>query len=145
MARAADTNVIVRLIMRDDPTQLALALVAASAGLWVSLVVLVETAWVLEKGYGRSRADCAATIEMLLDHSSLMVEAPELVRTAAVLARANRGIDFADAVIVELARRTGVGPLMTFDRALGKVDGAELIIKAPAVRDKRGAKSNLRR
>ena len=93
-------------------------------------MVLVEIAWVLEKGYGRSRAETAAAIEMLLDHPALTVEAPDLVRAAAALAKTNKSIDFADATIVELARRAGQGPVLTFAKALGKVDGAELIRKA---------------
>src|SRR6187401_3526569 len=38
--RAVDTNVLVRLIVRDDPRQVA-------AGAWVSLLALLQTVWVL--------------------------------------------------------------------------------------------------
>jgi predicted nucleic-acid-binding protein len=125
MARAADTNVIVRLIARDDPKQLALALAAASSGLWVSHVVLVEAAWVLESTYGRERRDIATALELLLGHPDLTVQDPDVVRASIALFRGHRGVDFADCLILEVARKAGHGPLLTFDRALGKMDGVQ--------------------
>ena len=44
--RAVDTNVLVRLLARDAPRQLASAEVFVQAGAWVSLLVLMETVWV---------------------------------------------------------------------------------------------------
>lgn len=127
MARAADTNVIVRLIVRDDAKQLAQATALASAGLWVSHVVLVEVAWVLGSIYELAADAVARAIALLLDHSELTVEAPEVVRAALAQVRGRRGIDFADSLMVEIARKAGQAPLVTFDRALAKLDGAELI------------------
>jgi len=46
--RAIDTNVLVRLIARDDAAQVARAEKAIEKGAWVSLLVLVETVWVLD-------------------------------------------------------------------------------------------------
>jgi predicted nucleic-acid-binding protein len=127
MGRAADTNVIVRLIARDDPKQAALAQKRAAAGLWVSHVVLLEVAWVLESAYTRSRAEVATALDLLLDHPDITIESPDVVRAAVAQFRARRGIDFADSLIVEIARKAGQGPVLTFDRAPGKLDGAELI------------------
>jgi predicted nucleic-acid-binding protein len=127
LARAADTNVIVRLIARDDPKQLTLALSRAAAGLWVSHVVLVEVVWVLESVYARARADIASALELLLDHPDISVDSPDVVRAAVTRFRTARGLDFADSLIVEIARKAGVGPVLTFDRPVGKLDGAELI------------------
>ena len=52
--RAIDTNVLVRLLVRDDPRQLDLAEKFIVKGACVSYVVLVETLWVLETVYERS-------------------------------------------------------------------------------------------
>jgi predicted nucleic acid-binding protein len=49
--RAVDTNVLVRLITRDDPKQVAAAESFVTKGAWVSHVVLAETLWVLESVY----------------------------------------------------------------------------------------------
>src|SRR5260221_10959468 len=53
--RAVDTNVLVRLLTRDDRAQLAAAEDFVSSGAWVSHVVLVETIWVLESVYALPR------------------------------------------------------------------------------------------
>lgn len=41
--RAVDTNLLVRLVVRDDPTQVAAAELFVQSGAWISHVVLVET------------------------------------------------------------------------------------------------------
>src|SRR6185295_3615870 len=115
MARAADTNVIVRLIARDDPKQLAVALEAASNGLWISHVVMAEVAWVLESAYGRNRRDIATALELLLGHPDLAVQDPDVVRAAIDSFSTHRGVDFSDCLILEVARKAGHGPLLTFD------------------------------
>lgn len=127
MARAADTNVIVRLIARDDPTQVKQATALANAGLWVSHVVLLEVAWVLGSVYERTPGQVAEAIDLLLGHPDLTVEAPDVVRAALAQLTGRRGVDFADSLIVEIARKAGHGPVVTFDRALAKLEGAELI------------------
>ena len=49
---AVDTNVLVRLIARDDPKQAKAAEDFIAGGAWVSLLVLAETTWVLDSIYG---------------------------------------------------------------------------------------------
>ena len=46
--RAIDTNVLVRLLVRDDPRQCEAAEGFIAKGAWVSHLVLVETVWVLD-------------------------------------------------------------------------------------------------
>jgi len=41
--RAVDTNILVRLITRDDPAQLSTAEAWIARGAWVSTLVLAET------------------------------------------------------------------------------------------------------
>ncbi len=41
--RAVDTNVLVRLVARDDPTQVAAAENFVARGAWISHLVLAET------------------------------------------------------------------------------------------------------
>lgn len=49
--RAVDTNVLVRLITRDDPDQTASAEKFISEGAWMSTLVLTEALWVLASVY----------------------------------------------------------------------------------------------
>ena len=124
--RAVDTNVIVRLITRDSKAQVAAAeKYIAEKGAWVSHLVLIEVAWVLESVYELTRAQLATAIDMLLDQEHLIVEDPETVAAAAKNYRAGVGSDFADCMILEVARSTGNVPLATFDRKLAKAEGAQ--------------------
>jgi predicted nucleic-acid-binding protein len=116
---------MVRLIARDDAKQFARALTEAASGLWVSHVVLVEVAWVLEASYGRDRRDIATALDLLLRHPQLTIQDPDVVRAAVAQFRGHRAIDFADCLILEIARKAGQLPLLTFDRALARLEGVE--------------------
>lgn len=126
--RAVDTNVLVRLLTRDDDAQVAAAEAYISdQPAWVSEVVLVELAWVLDAVYELDRSRIAAALEMLLEQERVVVQNPEVVGKAVQLYRRGTGSDFADCMILELARGTGNLPLATFDRKLAKADGAQRI------------------
>jgi predicted nucleic acid-binding protein len=125
--RAVDTNVLVRLITGDSPSQQASAQAFLAGGAWVSHVVLAETSWVLAKAYDMTPADLLDTLAMLLDHAEVTVEDPELVARAVDEFRTHPGLGFSDCLILELARSAGHTPLGTFDRDLAKLTGAERI------------------
>jgi predicted nucleic-acid-binding protein len=123
--RAIDTNVLVRLLVRDDPAQLESAEAFVKPGAWVSLIVLTETLWVLDAVYQRSPAQIAAALEMLLSHAELSVQDADVVAAALAVFRARPSIGFSDCLVVEAARKAGHLPLGTFDRRLAKVAGAQ--------------------
>lgn len=125
--RAVDTNVLVRLLVRDDIAQFGKAMAFIEAGGWVSSVALVETVWVLESVYEKSKAEIAASLDLLLDDSRLTFQDADVASAALDLFRNHRALDFADCLILELARKAGHLPLGTFDRALGKAAGVERI------------------
>jgi len=121
--RAVDTNVLLRLIIRDDSRQAAAAETFIEKGAWVSLLVLTEAIWVLTSTYKSNAKDTANAIEMLLDHRELVVQDPETVAQALELFRARPALGFSDCLILQCAQREGHLPLGTFDRNLAKVDG----------------------
>jgi predicted nucleic-acid-binding protein len=124
--RAIDTNVVVRLIARDDVRQIAAAEAFVSEpGVWVSTLVLAEAIWVLSTAYAMNPDALATAIEMLLKHRSLVLEHNDAVAAAVRLFRERPGLRFTDCLILELARAAGHLPLGTFDRRLAKVDGVE--------------------
>jgi predicted nucleic-acid-binding protein len=123
--RAIDTNVLVRLITRDDPCQVESAEAFAANGAWVSVLALAEAIWVLASVYELTPKELAKAIEMLLDHRDLVIQDSETVAVALELFRAKPSLGFADCLMLELARRAGHLPLGTFDRNLAKVEGAE--------------------
>lgn len=125
--RAVDTNVLVRLITRDDPRQATAADVFVVKGAWVPYLAIAEATWVLAAVYARDRSAIATAVDMLLNHAQLTVQDSEIVAAALAQFRQHRGVDFSDCLMVEVARKAGHTPLGTFDRARGKVDGAHRI------------------
>src|SRR5437868_15096664 len=122
--RAVDTDVIVRLMTRDDPRQTASAEAFISQGAWVSTLALAEAIWVLGVLYKKSSAQVASTIEMLLNHRHLVVQDSDTVAAALELFRSRPALGFPDCLMLEVARKAGHLPLGTFDRSLGKMAGA---------------------
>jgi len=123
--RSVDTNVLVRLLTRDDEAQRHAAETFVSSGAWVSHLVLAETTWVLRSVYERSPRDIALAIERLLDHQRIVIDQPDVVRDALDGFRGRPMIGFSDWLMLAQARKAGHLPLGTFDRHLGGLDGAE--------------------
>lgn len=121
--RAIDTNVLVRLVARDDPDQIAVAEQFIESGAWVSLLVLAETAWVLDNVYQLSTRDLLHALEMLLDHRKLVFQESEAIAGALDLLRIKPRLGFSDCLIFHLALTSGHVPLGTFDRELAKIKG----------------------
>ena len=122
--RAIDTNVLVRLIVRDDPEQVRAAEAFTSNGAWISRLVLAETLWVLDAVYDRTSEQIATAIERLLDHTDLALENADVVRAALEQFRNRPALSFSDCLVLEIARKAGHLPLGTFDRGLARLDGA---------------------
>ena len=112
---AIDTNVLVRLLVADDPAQTRRARkLAESDRLFVPVTVLLETEWVLRALYRIPDADLRAGFRTLLD--TVEVEERALVERALELAAA--GLDFADALHVARAARATA--FATFDAKLAR-------------------------
>jgi predicted nucleic-acid-binding protein len=123
--RAIDTNVLVRLIARDDSRQAAAAEAFVEKGAWVSVLALAEATWVLATVYELSSKDLAKMIEMLLDHRDLVLQDSEAVQDALKLFKAKPALGFSDCLMLHVAQKAGHLPLGTFDRSLAKVDGTQ--------------------
>lgn len=125
--RAVDTNLLVRLIARDDHEQVRAAEAFVEGGAWASLVVIAETTWVLRAVYALKPAAIAKAIDMLLNNSSISVQEPDVVAAALEHYRTKPSLGFSDCLILESARKAGHLPLGTFDKNLGKLDGAQKV------------------
>jgi predicted nucleic-acid-binding protein len=120
--RAVDTNVLVRLFVRDEAKQARAAEDFIANGAWVSLLVLAETVWVLDAVYERSAEQIAVAIDMLLNHERLTVQDLEVVTAAAEQFRARPALGFSDCLVLEIARKAGHLPVGTFDRDFSKLE-----------------------
>ncbi len=125
-----DTNVLVRYLVRDDPVQSRNAtdliehrLTVDKSG-FISVVAMVEAAWVLGHAYGVVDADIAATIQCVLQADVFVVEAEPRV-FAAMTALKDGQAAFADALIAALGTRAGCAHTVAFDRGPRRLPGFE--------------------
>ena len=123
-----DTNVLVRYLVQDDPVQSAKATAVIEQQLteddpgFVSIVAMVETAWVLDTAYGFAPAAIAVAIERLLQIDVLVVQDEQAVFTA--MRALKRGLgSFADALIGALGAKAGCSRTLSFDRAALRLPG----------------------
>ena len=125
--RAIDTNVLVRLLARDDAAQTRTAEAYVAKGAWVPLLALAETVWVLDAVYRRSAEQIAVAVDMLLSHEQLVLERGDVVLAALEQYRAKPRAGFSDCLMLEIARAAGHLPLGTFDKPLARRNGAQLL------------------
>lgn len=125
--RAIDTNLLVRLLVRDDTRQVDAAEHFISQGAWVSHLVLVETLWVLDAVYDRSPAQIAAAVSMLLAHVQLTLQDADTVAEALRHFQKRPSLGFSDCLILGCARKAGHLPLGTFDRGFSQLEGVQRV------------------
>ena len=115
MKITADTNVLIRAAVMDDPIQSALAVAAllGAEAVAVTLPSLCEFVWVLIRGYKKSPNEVAGALRKLIDSASVLVDRPAVEAGLAIL---ERGGDFADGVIAFEGRRAGGDVFTSFDR-----------------------------
>ncbi len=128
---AFDTNVLVRVLVGDDPTQTrkaerAFSSHAAAEGVYVSLVVLAEVSWVLHATYAWDRTTIHAQLSRLVRTGGVVVEELELVQ-AALEAYASGKAGLADYLILGKARTGPGGALVTFDKNLAREDDVTIL------------------
>lgn len=119
-----DTNVVVRILVRDDPRQNVEAersweKALAEDGVFLPTIVLVETVWVLRSAYHFDRKAIASSLQFLLDVEGVEVERSTLVRRAIERFQAGSA-DLADYMILEQAIETKNLPVRTFDRRFAR-------------------------
>lgn len=130
---ALDTNLLVRLLINDDPEQAGRVQAwlesnaSASQPAYIDHLVLCELAWVLERSYGYARKLVAAAIAELLEQVDLQVEAPGLVRKALYWHQGGKG-DFSDCLIAARAQAAGFESVLTLDRKAARSDTHALLL-----------------
>ena len=123
--RAVDTNVVVRLLTRDNLRQTARAEAFVAKGAWVSHIVLVEVIGVLDSIFELPHNQLVTAVEMLLNHRDLALQDPAVVAAALARFRRRPKLGFSDCMVLESARKAGHLPLATFDKELSKLDDVE--------------------
>ncbi len=115
MKITADTNVLVRAVMRDDEKQARAAakILKDAEIIAVPLPCLCELAWVLRRVYSLTQADICAAIEVLLEAANVVADR---VAAEAGLTILRAGGDFADGAIAYEGQWLGGETFVSFDK-----------------------------
>jgi predicted nucleic-acid-binding protein len=123
-----DTNVLVQFLVRDHEAQFERARrlikreVGAQEKVLLSLIVLLETEWVLRSRYGLPKAQIIDAVSGLLDATELEHEDEPAVEEALYLWK-DSAAEFADCLIGTHHRRLGCRATATFDAKAVKLTG----------------------
>ena len=129
---ALDTNILIRLIVRDDPKQTALAerLVETAAENGEPCLatdpVLCEIGWVLESVYGAARSEILAAMQELLAQEVFTFEDREAFQRAVDLCQRSK-LDLSDLLIGAKGQARGARTTYTFERPLARQEGFSLL------------------
>jgi predicted nucleic acid-binding protein len=127
---AVDTNIVVRLLTRDDPAQYdSVVAFLASANCVVQSSVILETEWVLRSVHRYGGAEIGKAFDILLQTEGIEIEDPVRLRMA--LHGVKAGIEFADAF--HLAGAQHAAAFATFDAELRR-RGPRSFTKPPVVK-----------
>lgn len=133
MTIAIDTNVLVRLLVRDDETQYAAAqrlvdqAAAAEEPVLIMLGTLLETEWVLRSRYKLDKPTIAVAFTALLESADVEFEHPPTVEEALYVWAQHPEADFADCLLTARAAHLGRSRFLTFDAGAARLPGAELL------------------
>lgn len=115
MRLTADTNLLARIIVRDDIAQAetALNLLEAADAVFIPLPCLCEFVWVLGSTYGLPHDGIAQSIRRIIDRANVFVDGTAV---AAGLRLLDAGGDFADGAIAAAGAAMGADIFVSFDR-----------------------------
>ncbi len=126
-----DTNILVRFFTKDEARQssrakkLLQSLTSESPG-FISLVSLIELAWVLRSRYHLNKAQLILGMERLLNTSELVIENQSAVTQSLGRFAASKA-DFADCLIERSGHMAGCRETVTFDVNASKSAGMRLL------------------
>jgi predicted nucleic-acid-binding protein len=123
---AIDTNVLVRLVTKDDESQFkkARAFVEKHQPVLVTQLSVLELVWVLMSRYNLNKERTCQVVQALLEMRELNIQAPAILE-AALNTWMKSKADFADCFILETVMGASESPLGTFDTTLGKLEGCK--------------------
>ncbi|PZS27334.1 MAG: VapC toxin family PIN domain ribonuclease [Pseudonocardiales bacterium] len=123
-----DTNVIIRHLTGEPPAMAkrATELLASEPDLILADLVVAECVYVLESFYEVERAHVAALLRAAIALPAIRVDDSALLLRALERYEHAR-LDFADAYLVASAELTGVGAVVSFDKAIDRISSVERI------------------
>ncbi len=127
---AIDTNVLVRLIVKDDEIQArkALKLIQSQeqSNVFIATVVICEMSWVLESCYQLKKPEIIRIFESLLRVKQFNVQASDVVWRALTAYECSQA-EFSDCLISAVSKLHGAAYVTTFDKRAAKSEGFQLV------------------
>lgn len=130
---ALDTNILVRFLVADDEmqTQKVYGIFKHAetdkTQLFVSQLVLLETIWVLESAYDRSRVEIINAIESLILLPFLKFEKHDAIHNF-ISSSKSFDFDLSDMLIAYSAKYEKCDAVLTFDKKASKHELFELVV-----------------
>jgi len=130
--KAIDTNILIRFLTGDDELQAqkvyAIFKNAESEKkmLFVPLLVILESIWVLESVYDVSRTEILESISELLLMPVLKFDQHSVVQQLVYSAQGNK-YDLSDLLIAQSAKINGCESVLTFDKKASQYKLFEII------------------
>jgi predicted nucleic-acid-binding protein len=130
--RALDTNLLVRILTRDDERQARavdrLLVRTGDEAFFVPATVMLEVEWVLRSAFRKSKAARIQAFNALLGNGALQIEHHQAFEIALDMFENVARADFADCIHVAMSRAQPDGPrepLVTFDRICARLPGTQ--------------------
>lgn len=122
MSAFVDTNILIRHLTGDPPSQAARAtrFLAEADELLLADLIVAEVVYVLESFYEVGRTRVAELVRAVIAFDAVRVVDEELLLRAAEVYEIER-LDFAEAYLVASAERSGVDAVVSFDRSIDRV------------------------
>ena len=119
--KALDTNILIRFLVADEPRQAQLVyrlfknVEKKNERFFVSLLVVLETLWVLDSVYEYTSAEIVEALKGLLALRVLDFESASVLREWLETAQTSKG-DLSDLLIGHVAHNKGCSSVLTFDK-----------------------------
>lgn len=123
---ALDTNILVRFLVRDDERQARLVYLRFKEAesrreyLFVPLLVVLETLWVLESAYDLTRMEIIESFESLLQMPILEFESDVVIRNSLENGK-EVGVDLSDLLIAHSSQTKGCDHVLTLDKKASRL------------------------
>ena len=127
-----DTNVVLRLLLTDDPAQKirAAKLIQqarrSETTVIITLAVVLEMEWVLRSSAKMNKAQVLNVFNLLLESHDIEID-NEKVLEQALHIYDNAVSDFAECLFLAQYQRLGCHTMLTFDTKAARMTGVELV------------------
>ena len=127
-----DTNVMLRLLLTDDPEQkirvvkLIQQARRSETTVIITLAVVLEMEWVLRSNAKMNKAQVLNVFNLLLESHDIEID-NEKVLEQALHIYDNAVSDFAECLFLAQYQRLGCDTMLTFDTKAARMTGVELV------------------